>query len=228
VTDKIINKDTKDGMGNIYIQDVPVIYAVVQEPKNKWTPENVPNGSLGKEYSLTTFVDEETKTKLEDELMLNKQFFKVGVDKNKKRQIKYKLTSQVEDADEGWESPYDPYENLYGFSLTLPEKNKKGEPNVLNVIDTSGNQITDLIGNGSVCTIKLFYYTNADGLKNVALNTVMVKELVHFEGGSSGGTDDVLGVTIQEKAAPIVQESEPASQPPEQPKAEDFSDDIPF
>lgn len=231
MTDKIINNETKDGMGYIYIQDVPVIYAAVQAPKNKYTPDGVPAGSLGKEYKLTTFVEEDAKEQLED-LMLNKSLFKVGVDKNKKRQVKYKLTSQVKDAEEGWESPYDPYENLYGVSLTLPEKKKNGTPNVLNIVNASGEQISDLIGNGSVCSIKLFYYTNTDGLKNVQLDTIMVKELVPYEGGSSGGVDDVLGVAIQEKAAPVAQEvpervNTPA-QSSEPSKVDEFEDDVPF
>lgn len=226
MNDKVIIKEGKDGMGNIYLMDVPVVYAVVQEPKNKYTPEGVKPGSLGKEYSLITFVGENERVMLEDEMMLNKTFFKVGVDKNKKRQIKYKLTSQVKDAEEGWESPYDPYEDLYGFSLTLPENKKNGEPNVLNVIDAEGSQIEELVGNGSVCNIKLFYYTNKDDLKNVALDTVQVTELVHYEGGESSGVDDVLGVTIQQKQAP---KSSNTSQSDDIDNGfDDFGDDIPF
>jgi len=224
MSDKVVVKESKSGMGNIYILDVPIIYASVQEPKNKWTPEGVAAGSLGKEYSLTAFVDDEVKDYLYDDLLLNKSLLKVGVDKNKKRQIKYKLTHQVNDAEEGWVSAYDPYENLYGVSLTLPSLKKNGTPNVLNVIDTEGNQIDDLVGNGSVCTIKLFYYTNNDGQKNVTLDTIMLKELVAYEGGGAGGDDDVFGVKVQHKDAPeIKQEPKPSdnSEPLDEPDEDD-------
>lgn len=230
---EVIFKEGKSGMGNIYIQDVPVVYAVVQEPRDKWTPDGVPAGSLGEEYSLTAFVDEAVKDTLFDELLLNKSFFEVGVDKNKKRQIKYKLTSQVKDADDDFVSVYDPYEGLYGVSLTLPALKKNGQANVLNIIDTEGEQIADLVGNGSVCTIKLFYYTNNDDQKNVTLDTIQVKDLVAYEGGgSSGGVDDVLGVTIQQKAAPDPVQDKPSGETKQEvadnrePEPED--DDIPF
>ena len=228
MTNEVVFKEGKSGMGNIYIQDVPVVYASVQEPKNKWTPEGVTAGSLGKEYSLTAFVDEETKNYLFDELLLNKTFFKVGVDKNKKRQIKYKLTSQVADAEEDWVSAYDPYENLYGVSLTLPAVKKNGQSNVLNIINTDGEQIDDLVGNGSVCTIKLFYYTNNDDQKNVTMDTIQVKELVEYEGGSAG-EDDVFGVTIQHKDAPVqAQQPVQGTQTPVDEPTGDPEDNIPF
>ena len=223
---EVIFKEGKSGMGNIYIQDVPVVYAKVQEAVDKWTPEGVTAGSLGKEYGLTAFVDEAVKDYLFDELLLNKSFFKVGVDKNKKRQIKYKLTDQFKDVDDDFVSPYDPYEGLYGVSLTLPAKSKKGKTNVLNIINTEGEQIDDLIGNGSVCTIKLFYYTNNDDQKNVTLDTIQIKGLVVYEGGgSSGGVDDVLGVTIQQKAAPDPVQDKPSGETKQEAAVDD---DIPF
>ena len=209
---EVIFKEGKSGMGNIYIQDVPIVYANVQEPRDKFTPDGVQSGSLGKEYSLTAFVDEATKDNLYDTLLLNKTLLKVGVDKNKKRQVKYKLTSQMKDVDDDFVSAYDPYEGLYGVSLTLPALKKNGAANVLNIINEEGEQITDSVGNGSVCTIKLFYYTNNDDQKNVTLDTIQVKELVAYEGGgATGGVDDVLGVTIQAKAAPEVKQ-EPAKE----------------
>ena len=222
---EVIFKEGKSGMGNIYIQDVPVVYAKVQEAVDKWTPDGVQSGSLGKEYSLTAFVDEATKDYLYDTLLLNKTLLKVGVDKNKKRQVKYKLTSQMKDVDDDFVSAYDPYEGLYGVSLTLPALKKSGAANVLNIINTDGEQITDLVGNGSVCTIKLFYYTNNDDQKNVTLDTIQIKELVAYEGGNAGGVDDVLGVTIQQKAAPEVAPEPAQEQPTESSGADDAGGD---
>src|SRR5690606_31650365 len=92
----------------VYINKVPVVYTSVQQPKKKYESED-------REYTLTAFVSDEDRRILEDEVMLNKQLYKVGVDKNKKRQIKFTTEKFGE------------YEGLSGVTLTCPEftKDKK-------------------------------------------------------------------------------------------------------
>jgi hypothetical protein len=223
MTDKVIFKEAnvKGTMANIYLMDVPVVYASIQEPKDKYTPEGVPAGSLGKEYNLTAFVDKEQRDYLFDEILVNKSFFEVGNDKNKKRKIKYPLTT-----DEGEASVYAPYAELFGCSLTQKEFNSKGKPNVVNVIDADGEQIPDLVGNGSRCNIKLFAYKNSDDQWNVSLDTVQVIELVKYEGKGAAAVDDVLGVKIEHKTVQESAVKQPANEPVCAP--DDFDDSIPF
>jgi hypothetical protein len=227
MTDKVIFKEANDKgtMANIYIMDVPVLYAVVHEVKDKFTPDGVPAGSLGKEYSLTAFLDKEQRDTLYDEIVVNKSFFEVGKDKNKKRKVKYPLQT-----DEGEDSVYAPYKGMYGCTLTLKQFNSKGKENILTVIDAEGNDLTDLVGNGSRCNIKLFAYKNSDDQWNVSLDTVQVIDLIKYEGNGSTVEDDVLGVTITKKAPSNVQSgsAEPENQPAGDNNFDDFDDDIPF
>lgn len=177
---------------HVYIKNTPVFYAAVHEPKLKYQ-------STDKEFSLTAFVEEETKDKLIDEVMLNKTFAQVGKDKTSKapRRIKYPLSSQVEEG----KVNYDVVEGLYGFSLAKPESSKKGNPMSVNVIDAEGNAFTENVGNGSVCTLKLFGYKNQDGQLTVTLDTVQVIEHIPYEGKTSADSveDDVLGVSYKVK-----------------------------
>lgn len=216
---------------NVYVLNAPVFYAAVHTPKTKYQ-------STDKEFSLTAFVDEETKDKLLDEVMLNKTFAKVGKDKTSKppRRMKYPLSKDVEEG----KVHYDVVDGMYGFSLAKPEFSKKGNPMSVNVIDTEGNPFTDNIGNGSVCTLKLFGYKNVDNQLVVTLDTVQVIEHVPYEGKSSSDevVDDVLGSYKVKKA-----EVKPSDDEPEAPKAkaapksvkaepaqdfDQFDDDIPF
>lgn len=204
---------------NLYIKNVTVFYACLHEARNKWQSED-------REFKMTAFVDEETKDKLLDEVMVNKSFLQVGVDKTSKppRKIKYPLSSQVEDG----KAHYDLVDGLFGFNLTKPEFSKKGNKMFVNVIDSEGKTFTDNIGNGSVVTVKLFGYYNADGQLNVTLDTVQVLEHVPYEGGNSGVIeDDVFGVSYSiQKDEGAAKDSSKQQQQPEQ--QEDFDSDLPF
>jgi hypothetical protein len=171
---------------NLYILNTPVFYAAVHEVKKKFQSED-------REYSLTAFIDEETKDKLLDEVMVNKTFAQVGITKTSKppRRIKYPLSSQVEEG----KVNYDAVDGLWGFNLAKPEFSKKGNLMSVNVIDKEGNAFTDNIGNGSVVTLKLFGYRNRDGQLVVTIDTVQVVEHVPYEGKSSSDevVDDVMG-----------------------------------
>lgn len=178
---------------NLYIKDATVFYAVVHEPKKKYQSED-------REYSVTVFVDEETKDKILDEVMVNKSFALVGKDKTSKppRRIKYPLSSQVEEG----KVNYDVVEGMYGFTVAKPEFSKKGNPMTVNVIDKDGKAFTENVGNGSVCTLKLFGYRNQDNQLVVTLDTLQVIEHVPYEGGggqSGEVKDDVLGVSYSVK-----------------------------
>lgn len=188
MTDRIIfqqNKKNKD-FYDLYFIDVPVTFASVQEPKKKYQTKDE------YEYAVTVFVTDEMRTYLEDEVIINKQFFKVGVDKNKKRKIKYPTSDQL---GEGETVSYDDYKGLNGVSLTLPSVNKKGKKTNLVVLDDKGEEFKELVGNGSVCSIKCSGYRNQDDALTVFLNIVKVKEHVPYEGGNGTITDDVLGIT---------------------------------
>ena len=207
---------------NVYIKNTPVFYAAVHEPKLKYQ-------STDKEFSLTAFVDEETKDKLIDEVMLNKSFAQVGKDKTSKapRRIKYPLSSQVEEG----KVNYDVVDGLFGFNVAKPEFSKKGNPMSVNVIDAEGNTFTDNVGNGSVCTLKLFGYKNQDGQLTVTLDTVQVIEHIPYEGKTSADSveDDVLGVSYKVKKSdvkPVEQEAPKAQTAPE--PEDDDSDPLPF
>jgi len=199
---------------NLYILNTPVFYAAVHEVKKKFQSED-------REYSLTAFIDEETKDKLLDEVMVNKTFAQVGITKTSKppRRIKYPLSSQVEEG----KVNYDAVDGLWGFNLAKPEFSKKGNLMSVNVIDKEGNAFTDNIGNGSVVTLKLFGYRNQDGQLVVTLDTVQVVEHVPYEGKTSSDevVDDVLGSykvkKVEAKAA--AEEKEEADVPTPKSKA---------
>lgn len=210
---------------NVYVLNAPVFYAAVHTPKSKYQ-------STDKEFSLTAFVDEATKDKLLDEVMLNKGFALVGKDKTTKppRRVKYPLSSQVEEG----KTNYDVVEGMYGFGLAKPEFSKKGNAMTVNVIDTEGSAFTQDIGNGSVCTLKLFGYRNPEGQLTVTLDTVQVIEHIPYEGKTSADSvdDDVLGVSYKVKKVEAKQEEAPADKPAPKPAPEpdeDFdSSDVPF
>ncbi len=173
---------------NLYIKDAVVFYAAVHEPKKKYQSED-------REYSATVFVDEETKDKLLDEVMVNKSFAQAGKDKTTKppRRIKYPLSSQVEEG----KVNYDVVKGMFGFNVAKPEFSKKGNPMTVNVIDKEGKAFTENVGNGSVCTLKLFGYRNQEGQLVVTLDTLQVLEHVPYEGKVAADSveDDVLGVS---------------------------------
>lgn len=213
---------------NVYILNTPVFYAKVHDVKFKY------QSTTDKEYSLTSFVDEETKDKLLDEVMLNKTFAQVGKDKTSKapRRIKFPLSSQVEEG----KTNYDVVDGLFGFTVAKPEFSKAGNKMSVNVIDKDGNEFTADIGNGSVCTLKLFGYKNVEGQLTVTLDTVQVVEHVPYEnkGGDGNIEDDVLGsykVKKAEKQEPVEEEHEAPkakAKAAPQPAPEDEDDLLPF
>jgi hypothetical protein len=211
----------------LYLKNVPVVYAAVQAPRDKYTPKGVPKGSLGKEFSVTSFLNDATKEYLEDEVLLNKVIARVGVDKTKQRKIKFPLSSQRTEDDESKDPcVYDPYEDLSGLSLTLDEVSKKGKEQSVKVVDADGNEIDDLIGNGSICNVKCFGYRNQDDQLNITLDLIQVLELVPYEGGSGDGSfeDEELGITIKAKAKAVA-----VDKPAEVPVADDDEgEDDPF
>ena len=184
---------------NLYIKDAVVFYPNVHQPKKKFQSED-------REFSATVFVDEETKDKLLDEVMVNKTFSLVGKDKTSKppRRIKFPLSSQVEEG----KVNYDVVDGMYGFTVAKPEFSKKQNPMRVNVIDKDGNAFTENVGNGSVCTLKLFGYRNVDGQLVVTLDTMQVLEHVPYEQKAAADSvdDDVLGVSYKVNKA----ESKPA------------------
>ena len=211
---------------NVYILNTPVFYAKVHDVKFKY------QSTTDKEYSLTSFVDEETKDKLLDEVMLNKTFAQVGKDKTSKapRRIKYPLSSQVEEG----KTNYDVVDGLFGFTVAKPEFSKAGNKMSVNVIDKEGQPFTADIGNGSVCTLKLFGYKNVEGQLTVTLDTVQVIEHVPYEskGGDGSVEDEVLGNYKVKKAEPKAEEEEadkPAPKAAPEPVAIDEEEDpLPF
>ena len=214
---------------NLYLKNVPVFYPVVHDVKKKYNSEE-------KEFSVTVFIDEQTKDKLEDEVAVNKTFAKVGVTKTSKppKRVKYPLSSQ---ADEG-KLNYDEVEGMWGFTVTRPEFSKKGNKQTINVIDKDGNAFTENVGNGSVCNIKLFCYKNRDGQLVVTLDTLQVIEHVAYETAASSDSvdDDVLGVVYKVKKADVKVEQEapqeqakPAVKPQAKTEPEfDEISDLPF
>lgn len=210
---------------NVYILNTPVFYAKVHDVKFKY------QSTTEKEYSLTSFVDEETKDKLLDEVMINKTFAQVGKDKTSKapRRIKFPLSSQVEEG----KTNYDVVDGMFGFTVAKPEFSKAGNKMSVNVIDKEGKEFTADIGNGSVCTLKLFGYKNQDGQLTVTLDTVQVVEHVAYEskGGDGNVVDDVLGTYAVKKAEAKPAEEEapkPKATPQPAPNFDSFDDDIPF
>lgn len=206
---------------NVYVLNAPVFYAAVHSPKLKYQ-------STDKEFSLTAFVDEATKDKLLDEVMLNKGFALVGKDKTTKppRRVKYPLSSQVEEG----KTNYDVVEGMYGFGLAKPEFSKKGNAMTVNVIDKEGQAFTQDIGNGSVCTLKLFGYRNPEGQLTVTLDTVQVIEHIAYEGKSSSDevVDDVLGSYKVKKSEPKAADEKAEQAPVSKPAAKQNDVDTSF
>ena len=178
----------------LYLKNVTVYFAKVLELSKKYQSEDL-------EYQLTVFVDTETREKLElpvDEggVAINKELKEVGKDRNKKKQIKYPLESQLKD---GKGTAYDMVAGLHGMGLSLNEYTKSGKKSILKVVDSNGKDWdkSKAIGNGSKIDIKCFGYRNQDDQLVVFPNLIVVTEHVPYEGGNGGTvTDDVLGVTV--------------------------------
>ena len=201
-------KPAKNGSlesGFVYFKNVPVVYAKVQELVKKYQSED-------RNWELTCFIDADTMEAVEG-MPINKGFAEVGKTKikkgNNRGNLKYDPANEV----------YADYDGMFGFSIALPEFNKKGKPNELKVLGKDGKPITDLVGNGSICNIRCFAYRNRDEELCITLDTIVVLELVEYAGNEGGDFfDDELGVAI------------PASTKKEAKKDDDLfdEDDAPF
>lgn len=197
---KLLDDRKKKDIKYLYVKDAIAYYASVQEPKFKY------QSKTEKEYSITLFVSEEDKDKMEDEYNLNKEFVKAWTGKNKKKKVKYPKET------------YPDVEGMYGVTFTQNEKTRAGKQNVITVIDKDGEALPDLIGNGSTVTVKCFGYYNDDELLIAKLNLVLVQDLVEYTGGSGVVEDDELGISYEIGANKKVDEEESNSE----------LDDIPF
>lgn len=177
----------------LYFKDVVAVYSSVYEPKKKFSQpvEGVGNQSTH-EYSMQVFFDSADREKLEDEVLINKQIFEVGKDKNKKRKIKFPIKD-----DKGEPTAYTDLKGMHGMQLTLNQYTKAGKPANLFIVDKDGKPMEDLIGNGSRVNVKCLGYRNQDDQLVVSLNIVQVLELVPYEGGDGSITDDELGISLE-------------------------------
>lgn len=100
----------------------------------------------------------------------------------------------------------------------------------VNVIDAEGRAFTENVGNGSVCTLKLFGYKNQDGQLTVTLDTVQVIEHVPYDQKASSGVveDDVLGTYALKKVETKPEQQAPSPAPQPEPEDDDLISDLPF
>ena len=197
-TEAVLVKEGKNEF--LYLKNVPVFFAQVLEPTKKYQSEDLA-------YQFTVFVDSDTREKLElpvdeDGVAINKELKEVGKDRNKKKQIKYPLESQLK---EGKGTAYDLVDGLHGMGLSLNDLTKAGKKSILKVVDADGKDWdkTKAIGNGSKVHVKCFGYRNVDEQLVVFPNLIVVVEHVPYEGGNSGGMveDSVLGVSVDMSSA---------------------------
>lgn len=178
-TDIIVQKEKYQNtvFENVYFKNVPIYYAKVQEAAPKYQdPDH-------KEYSLDIFIDDDSLEKL-DELIVNKQTFKVGVDKNKFKNVKYP------------EDTFELVKGLNGLKLSLPELKKDGTANRLLVVKDKA-EFKELLGNGTVVTIKCSGWRNKEGLLNISPRIISVVDHVPYEKGPVRIKDDILGIDIE-------------------------------
>lgn len=174
-------------LGSLYLTKVPVTFAQVIKPGKKYNSED-------KAYSMNIFIDASTMNKL-DEIGINKELSEVGVTKIKKGKnrgsIKYPLNEHNEN-----------YEGMFAaqFSRDVVKRNAEGEivkkRTPLKVVDSEGNPFKEEVGNGSVCSVKLFAYRNSDEMLVLMLDTVVVIDHVPYE-KADGYYDEELGITIK-------------------------------
>ena len=197
-TEAVLVKEGKNEF--LYLKNVPVFFAQVLEPTKKYQSEDLA-------YQFTLFVDSDTREKLElpvdeDGVAINKELKEVGKDRNKKKQIKYPLESQLK---EGKGTAYDIVDGMHGMGLSLNDLTKAGKKSILKVVDADGKDWdkTKAIGNGSKVHVKCFGYRNVDEQLVVFPNLIVVVEHVPYEGGNSSGMveDSVLGVSVDMSSA---------------------------
>lgn len=191
-TEAILTQEGKNEF--LYLKNVPVFFAQVLEPTKKYQSEDLA-------YQFTVFVDSDTREKLElpvdeDGVAINKELKEVSKDRNKKKQLKYPLESQLKD---GKGTAYDLVNGLHGMSLSLNEMTKSGKKSILKVVDADGNDWdkSKAIGNGSKIHVKCFGYRNQDEQLVVFPNLIVVVDHVPYEGNGGGIVEDsVLGVSV--------------------------------
>lgn len=197
-TEAVLVKEGKNEF--LYLKNVPVFFAQVLEPTKKYQSEDLA-------YQFTVFVDSDTREKLElpvdeDGVAINKELKEVGKDRNKKKQLKYPLESQLK---EGKGTAYDIVDGMHGMGLSLNDLTKAGKKSILKVVDADGKDWdkTKAIGNGSKVHVKCFGYRNVDEQLVVFPNLIVVVEHVPYDGGNSGGMveDSVLGVSVDMSSA---------------------------
>ena len=211
-------------MGNLYFKNVPVTFAQVLKAGKKYQSEDTA-------YQLNLFIDKETMTKVES-IGLNKEFAEVGVTKIKKGANRGEFKYKLDEHNEG-------YVGMFGaqFSRNTLKRDKDGavvktyEP--LKVVDVEGNPFDQEVGNGSVCTVKLFAYRNEEDMLVVMMDTVMVVEHIPYAGKGGDTFDEEMGVTIK---SAVAKEKEEAKKVVEDLNVEanesaptsSFDDDLPF
>lgn len=209
-------KGEKLEMGHLYFKNVPVNYASVHKPRKAWQSEDL-------EYTTTLFINADTMSKLE-KIGINKELAEVGVTKIKKGTNRGEFKFKVED--------HEDYKGMFGaqFNRKTVKRNPKDNSIVktyepLKVVDSEGNTFTDDIGNGSVCTIKMFAYRNTEDMLVVMMDTVMVIDHIPYIGKSGDGFDEEMGITIK---SVVVKEKEDAKKLVEEFDVNnpDYSDDI--
>lgn len=196
-TEAVLVKEGKNEF--LYLKDVPVFFAQVLEPTKKYQSEDLA-------YQFTVFVDSDTREKLElpvdeDGVAINKELKEVGKDRNKKKQLKYPLESQLK---EGKGTAYDTVDGMHGMGLSLNDLTKAGKKSILKVVDADGKDWdkSKAIGNGSKVHVKCFGYRNQDEQLVVFPNLIVVVEHVPYEGNSGGVVEDsVLGVSVDMSSA---------------------------
>lgn len=197
-TEAVLVKEGKNEF--LYLKNVPVFFAQVLEPTKKYQSEDLA-------YQFTVFVDSDTREKLElpvdeDGVAINKELKEVGKDRNKKKQLKYPLESQLK---EGKGTAYDIVDGMHGMGLSLNDLTKAGKKSILKVVDADGKDWdkSKAIGNGSKVHVKCFGYRNVDEQLVVFPNLIVVVEHVPYEGGNGGGMveDSVLGVSVDMSSA---------------------------
>ena len=196
-TEAVLVKEGKNEF--LYLKNVPVFFAQVLEPTKKYQSEDLA-------YQFTVFVDSDTREKLElpvdeDGVAINKELKEVGKDRNKKKQLKYPLESQLK---EGKGTAYDIVDGMHGMGLSLNDLTKAGKKSILKVVDADGKDWdkSKAIGNGSKVHVKCFGYRNQDEQLVVFPNLIVVVEHVPYEGNSGGIVEDsVLGVSVDMSSA---------------------------
>lgn len=208
-------------MGSLYFKNVPVTYAQVLKPGKKYSSDDTA-------YQLNLFINQDTMDKL-DEIGINKEMAYVGVTKIKKGQRRGELKYPLDDTNKHYEGMF-----AANFSRNTVKRDKDGayvkDLAPLKVLDAQGNPFTQEVGNGSVCTVKMFAYRNSDNMLVVMLDTVVVIDHVPYNRDDSY-YDEELGITIKldtsQASSDDVQDDELIEQPKTKAKPTKAPVDVP-